>query len=519
MLHSFVGESDEAVREAVREPMKGYLKSATDLIKRASWSFPTFKSAADASGKTPQEIFEEKELSDDEMDALLDHSFERYYQTSGLFGTVESAKEIVRNVASIGVDEIACLIDFGVDTDLALGNLPNIKSLMDELAAEGGVGRAASVPENIQERDITHLQCTPSMAALIAADAAGQDALGELDVMMVGGEALPPELARDLRDGLKGDLYNMYGPTETTIWSSVSKIEGDAITLGQPIANTILSIRSEDGKELPKLVPGELWIGGEGVTNGYWQRPDLTADRFVDTDQGKFYRTGDLVRIGAGGDLEFLGRIDNQVKISGYRIELGEIESALRDNPSVTGSVVTALEIGSGDKRLVGYVTTTAGTEFDEAGAKAKLSERLPEFMVPSRLMELDAFPQTPNGKIDRNALPSPFEQVAETSVDASESSDTEKLVAEVWKSALGLQSVSLTANFFDLGGHSLLVVQVQRELKEKLGREIAITDVFRFSTVKSFSEHIDGGSAKKPSAKSKGAARAAARLARMGKR
>ncbi len=518
MLHTFVGESDEVVLETVRAPMKRYLKSATDLIKRASWSFPTFKTKADATGKSPQEVFEEQDLSAEEMDALLDHAFERYYQTSGLFGTVESAKAIVRKVSEIGVDEIACQLDFGVDTDFVLENLPNLKLLKDELGAEGGLGKAASVPDNIRERNITHLQCTPSMAAFIAADEAGRDALGQLDVMMVGGEALPRELARDLNGALKGTLYNMYGPTETTIWSSVAKVDGDAVTLGQPIANTTLSIRSETGKEMPPLVPGELWIGGEGVTNGYWQRPDLTADRFVDTKDGKFYRTGDLVRIGPNGDLEFLGRIDNQVKVSGYRIELGEIESALRDDPQVTGAVVSALDMGAGDKRLVGYVTMAAGATLDEAQAKSALATRLPTFMVPARIMTLASFPQTPNGKIDRKALPSPYDQT-ETQADLGSQSDTEKLVSDVWKAALGLPSVSTTANFFDLGGHSLLVVQVQRELQEKLGRNIAVTDVFRFTTIKSFSEHIDGGSTAKPSAKRRGADRAKARLARMGKR
>ena len=520
MLHTFVGGSDEFVRDTVREPMKGYLKSATDLIKRASWSFPTFKNKAESTGMNPQEIFEKQELSDDEMDALLTHAFERYYQTSGLFGTVESAKEIVRNVAAIGVDEIACLIDFGVDTDLALENLPNIKALMTALEEEGGVGRVASVPELIVENDVTHLQCTPSMASFIAADENGKSALEKLDVLMVGGEALPPELAKSVRASLQGTFLNMYGPTETTIWSSVAKLDsvGDSVPLGAAISNTILSVRTESGQPVPDYVAGELWIGGEGVTKGYFKRPDLTAERFVETPDGTFYRTGDLVRTHPDGTLEFLGRIDNQVKVSGYRIELGEIEAAIAACDGVQDAVVTAFDFGEGDKRLVGYVTSSKSGEIDPKGIRQSIGARLPDFMVPSQIIPLNAMPLTPNGKVDRKALPSPFEAKTAAPKEVV-SGDMEEAIAAVWKQALGVNEVSVNDNFFDLGGHSILVVQVQRQLKERLKKDIAITDVFRFSTIRSLAQHLSDDVPKKPSAKNRGAARAAARLARMGRR
>ena len=167
MLHTFIGDDDEKVRDTVRGPMKQYLKSAVDLVKRASWSFPTFVERAKGQGMTPQEVFEKEELTAAETDALLDHAFNRYYRTSGLFGTPETCMEIVRMTAEIGVDEIACLIDFGVDTDLAMAHLPQIKALMANLDAAGGVGRRASVAEYVVEHDVTHLQCTPSMAALL----------------------------------------------------------------------------------------------------------------------------------------------------------------------------------------------------------------------------------------------------------------------------------------------------------------------------------------------------------------
>lgn len=519
MLHTFVGEDEDTVRETVRGPMKSYLKSAVDLVKRASWTFPTIVERANAAGKSPVEMFEQEELSAEDLDQLLDHAFERYYMTSGLFGTTETAKDIVRQVAAIGVDEVGCLIDFGVDTDVALENLPNIKKLMDALDAEGGVGRKASVAEEIVEREITHLQCTPSMASMLAADEPGQRALSHLEVLMVGGEALPVDLAQNLRRATGGKLFNMYGPTETTIWSSCAELDqvGDTVPLGEPIANTMLDICSTSGRSLPDLVAGELWIGGEGVTKGYWNRPDLTAERFVETDAGVFYKTGDLVRRHPNGHLEFLGRIDNQVKIRGHRIELGEIEAKLSQDAAIAQAVVTALEFGAGDVRLIGYVTAV-GAKPDVAALKSQLAEALPDFMVPSQIVALDRMPLTPNGKIDRNALPHPKMQQADGPAEAAEN-DTEATIYQVWRDALGLDTFSVNSNFFDLGGHSLLVVQVQRDLKERLGRAISITDVFRYPTVRKLAEFLGGDAQPEKSAANRGAARAAARLARMGRR
>ncbi len=465
---------------------------------------------------SPAEMFEKEALSDHDLDALLDHAFDRYYQSSGLFGTVDSARAIVRRVAEIGVDEIACLIDFGVDTDLALANLPNIKRLMDAIRAEVGYGRKATIAEDIVRHRISHLQCTPSLASILAGDAAGRAALGHLDVMMVGGEALPGDLARTLRAAVPGVLLNMYGPTETTIWSSVARIDrvDGSVPLGDPIANTTLSVRNPVGARLPDMAEGELWIGGDGVASGYLNRPDLTADRFVTAADGTFYRTGDLVRRHGDGRLEFLGRLDNQVKVRGHRIELGEIEAALAAFPEVRQAVVTAVTMAPGDTRLVGYVTATAtGRTVDADGLRNRLMQTLPDVMVPSHLVVLDAMPLTPNGKIDRRALPDPNRSVGPVTEAAGE---LETAIAAIWGEALGIAHVSVTGNFFDLGGHSLLVVQVQRQMKERLGRDIAITDIFRFPTVRSIAAHLGKvAGTDEGAATDRGAARAAARMAR----
>ncbi|MCD2182582.1 MupA/Atu3671 family FMN-dependent luciferase-like monooxygenase [Rhizobium sp. GN54] len=519
MLHTFIGEDEEAVLAAARQPMKSYLKSAVDLVRRAAWTFPTIVERAGKAGMTPQEVFEKEELSASELDALLDHAFERYYRTAGLFGTPETAGEIVRNVAAIGVDEIACLIDFGVEAETALANLPNIRRLMDRLQAEGGISRKASVAEDIVAGRITHLQCTPSMATYLAGDPAGRQALGRLDCMMVGGEAFPPDLARSLRAALPGTLLNMYGPTETTIWSSVARLDavGDRVPLGAPIANTDLSVRSPAGLPLPNLIEGELWIGGAGLARGYWGRPELTAERFVDTPEGRYYRTGDLVRRHPDGTLEFLGRIDGQVKIRGHRIELGEIEALLASEDGVRQAAVRAVEYGQGDVRLVAYVTA-GKTQPVVSGLRALLATKLPDFMVPSQIVVLERMPLTPNGKIDRKALPVPQARAERGEMTTAEG-DIEAGIVEIWREALGLDEVSVTENFFDLGGHSLLVVQVQRRMREKLGREVAITDLFRFPTIRAIAAHLAGGAAATASAADRGAARAAARLARFGRR
>lgn len=519
MLHTFVSDNEDTVLQTARQPMKSYLKSAVDLVRRASWTFPTFVSRAEASGGSPQDMFESEDLTPEELDALLDHAFERYYHQSGLFGTPETAKEIVRNVTAAGVDEIGCLIDFGIDAETVLSNLKHIRTLMSELENEGGVGHKSSVAEDILSHGVTHLQCTPSMAAFLTADAAGQRALQQLECLMVGGEALPPDLARDLRAGLKGRLLNMYGPTETTIWSSVAALDvvEERVPLGRPIANTALSVRAAGGQVAPRRVEGELWIAGSGVSPGYWRRPDLTAERFVERDGQRWYRTGDLVRMQGDGALEFLGRIDNQVKIRGHRIELGEIEAVIAEVEAVRQVAVTAVEFGANDLRLVAYVTARASSLGDR-DVLAHLADKLPEFMRPSQVVILERMPMTPNGKIDRKALPAPT-VVSERGEMVAAAGELEAAVAAIWRDALGLEEISVTENFFDLGAHSLLAVQVQRRMKAQFARDIAITDIFRFPTVRAIAAHLSSEAAPANAAADRGAARAAARLARMGRR
>lgn len=520
MLHSFVGESDDLVRETVRQPMKDYLRSSVDLIRLAAWSFPTFAERATAAGRQATDPFDAAGLSDAELDAILDHAFERYFATSGLFGTVERCAEMVARLTAIGVDEIACLIDFGVPTEQVLESLPRLKQLMNATAGDKRPMVRASVAEDIVAHRASHLQCTPSMASMLVADAAGRSALASLDVLMVGGEALPVALAKELRSLVRGKLLHAYGPTEATVWSSVCDVEevGEFMPLGTPIANTTLHVLNPAGHECPALVAGELYIGGAGLARGYLRRPELTEERFVcgpfaDSSSARLYRTGDLVRRHPDGALEFIGRIDNQVKIRGHRVELGEIEAMLASQLGVKEAVVHARQADAGDRQLLAYVTLHTGVALDGQALRQRLKAFLPEVMVPAHVIVLPALPLTPNGKVDRAALPA-----CETSAEglaAGPEGETEERIAAIWCELLKVPSVSRTANFFDLGGHSLMVVQVQRRLAAATGHEIAIVDMFSHPTIRALAGLIDGkGRAQVAAAIDSGISRARARRA-----
>ena len=516
MVHTFVADDPDDVRATVREPLIGYLRDSVDLIEQAAWSFPAFANVAGRTGLSPSELFDGGHLGDDELAALLEHAFERYFATSGLFGTPESCLATLERIAATDVDEVACLIDFGIPADAVLANLPGLARLMELWRAqEGGVrGSIAadySIPALVSRHGVTHFQCTPSMAAMLLLDERARDALGSLQCLLVGGEALPAALAGELKQLVgDGELLNMYGPTETTIWSTAYAVQGDEATvpIGRPIANTTLYIVDEDGQPVPPGVTGELLIGGAGVALGYLRQPELTAERFVpnpfrserDVDiarsvaDARLYRTGDRARYRHDGTVEFLGRVDDQVKLRGHRIELGEIESELRRHPAVHEAAVLLRDEAPGGPALVAYVTPSNGT-VDVDGLRTWVGRTLPKIMVPSRVNVLPTLPLTPNGKLDRRALatsgsapPSP------QMVHAIPQGSLEATIAAVWSEVLDLAQIDPTASFFDLGGHSLLAAQVLYVLRRRLGRELTITDVFRFPTVRALAQHLATG-------------------------
>ncbi len=327
----------------------------------------------------------------------------------------------------------------------------------------------------------TVLQATPATwRLLIQSGWTGNAGLKAL----CGGEALPPELAEELRP-LCGELWNMYGPTETTIWSTTGRVElGAPLTVGKPIGNTQVHVLDDRLHRVPVGVTGELYIGGDGLARGYSARPALTAERFVpdpfrDSPGARMYRTGDLARYRTDGTLEILGRVDHQVKLRGFRIELGEIEVSLARHDAVDETVVVAREDAPGDKRLVAYVVASE-ERFPGAGElRAFLKEGLPDYMVPATFVRLDALPRTPNGKIDRRGLPAPEGARPEHERGfVAPRTEVETQIADVWQAVLNLERVGVRDNFFDLGGHSLLLMPVIGDLKKKLGVKLSPGDL-----------------------------------------
>ena len=352
MLHTLVGRDREAVRAQAREPMKRYLKSAAALIKEYAWAFPAFKKPKGVARAVDLDL---RSLSDDELDAVVEFAFLRYFDDSGLFGTHEDALKRVDQLSKIGVDEIACLIDFGVATDIALAGLKPLAEVVAAVKARPAV--AIEEPVRPQDQDgvgaligrhrVTHLQCTPAMATMLLGNDTDRESLSALKHLYIGGEALSASLLKQLRQATQATVENMYGPTETTIWSATgpADVTEGTVPLGTPIANTQLYILDTQLRPVPRGFSGELVIGGDGVARGYHNRPDLSRERFVANPAvagGRMYRTGDLVRIGDDDALHFIGRNDNQVKIRGYRIELGEIENCIGSHAGVGQAVVIA---------------------------------------------------------------------------------------------------------------------------------------------------------------------------------
>jgi natural product biosynthesis luciferase-like monooxygenase protein len=506
MLHTFVGRDREQVRRTAEGPMKAYLGAAANLVKQYAWAFPAFKRPP---GVTDPMQIDTRQLSAEETEAILDFAFQRYFEESGLFGTVEDALQRVEELKRIGVTEVACLVDYGIAPEKVLEGLYPLAEVVKRANSGGGVEEGDySIAAQIIRHGVTHLQCTPSMARMIAMNDEARRTLSGVKTLMVGGEALPGALVSDLRKVTSARILNMYGPTETTIWSSVNEVgEAEPIAnIGTPLANQQMYVLDAAMEPVPPGTAGELWIGGDGVTRGYFQRPDLTEERFkanpfVTADRAcpwgaRMYRTGDLVRLRADGRLDFLGRADFQVKLRGFRIELGEIEAVLEAQPGVTQAVVLAREDSPGDLRLVAYIVGAA----QEAGLRAELAAVLPEHMMPAHFVTLDAFPLTPNRKVDRKALPAPNAAAPVAEAFVAPQSDIEAQLAAIWARVLGVPKVGAKDNFFALGGHSLLAVQAHREIREALGAtKLSITDIFRFPTLQALAKHLDDRPAPAP--------------------
>jgi thioesterase domain-containing protein len=351
-----------------------------------------------------------------------------------------------------------------------------------------------SLTDQILRHRVTHLQCTPSLARIIVSSPAGRQALGTIQKLLVGGEAFPISLAKELFKAGPKEIWNMYGPTETTVWSTMQKLRQDdeVISIGHPIANTWILVLDEVRKPVSIGVPGELYIGGAGVTRGYLDDPDLTSQRFIAAEslgqEGLCYRTGDLVRLRPDGSLEFLGRLDHQVKIRGHRVELGEVETALSRHASVGEVLAVAMDDPHQEKTLVAYIVKGNG-DVSAAELRRFLEPNLPGHMIPSVFVFLDAFPLTPNRKIDRSALPPAWSVSNEVTVSPAD--EIEARLTDLWCYVLGLNSIDVDDDYFEMGGHSLMAVRLLCEINREFMTELPLGTLLTAPTIRKMSETI----------------------------
>jgi amino acid adenylation domain-containing protein len=363
-----------------------------------------------------------------------------------------------------------------------------------------GVEQIGTIPGLIREYGVTHMFCVPSFLRLLLMLPGATEALKTLRCIVSGGEPLTQGLIRDLRLSDTLRFVNIYGPTETTVASTAWKVETETepIPIGPPLANTQVYVLDRHRRPVPVGTVGELYIGGEGVARGYLRRPELTAERFLPNPFGGnadelMYRTGDLVRYRSDGALEYIGRSDNQVKIRGHRMELGEIEAVLGRNPALRAAVVDVQDGADGGKRLVAYVVPKPEGMPQVKEIREWLGREIPEYMVPSAFIVLDELPRTPNGKLDRRALPSFAESGFPSGEVEREPTVVEAKLAEIWCDVLGRKQVGLDANFFDLGGDSLAAVSLTASIQKRLGVEVPLEILLSAPTVAQLADRLNG--------------------------
>ncbi len=353
-----------------------------------------------------------------------------------------------------------------------------------------------ALAQTLVQQRITAMQATPiTWRMLLAAQWQGSQQLR----IFCGGEALPPDLAQQLLSKVAA-LWNLYGPTETTIWSAAWEIkrEDEPISIGRPIANTEFYLLDPHLQPVPLGILGELFIGGDGLARGYLHREELTAERFIahpfrHDSTARIYRTGDLAYYQPDGTMVVIGRLDHQVKVRGFRIELGEIESALSQQPSVQQAVVVVREDPAGEKRLVAYVVPRAGEQPTGEDLQSQIQQRLPAYMVPSTFVQMSALPLTPNGKIDRRALPAPDTSrlERESSTFVAPKTFLQQQLVTVWEDLLHLHPIGIRDNFFALGGHSLLAMRLAHRIEQACGKKLSLSTLFAGATIEQIAQTL----------------------------
>jgi amino acid adenylation domain-containing protein len=415
-----------------------------------------------------------------------------HHSLVNLMYSLQKAPGITSNDKMLAVATISFDIA-GVDLYLPLSSGAEI-ILADSITAKDG----RALLDIIRGQTVTILQATPYTWRMMLE--VGWDEQLPIKVFC-GGEALAKDLAERLIPRSK-EVWNMYGPTETTIYSIIKHVtDANDITIGWPVANTQVYILDEEKNNLTNGEIGEIFIGGVGMAWGYLNRPDLTAERFIDnpfTPGEKIYRTGDLAKLKPDGDIVYLGRIDHQVKVRGYRIELGEIEHNLGKQEGIKQAVVIAREDTPGIPRLVAYIVLESGqTGIPDKSILDKWDKELlavlPEYMMPDDYVLMDMIPSTPNGKIDRKALPKPdYSHINRSEEYVAPRTSNEKLVADIWEEMMGLNKISIFDNFFQLGGRSLVAVKIMARLEQETGKRLPLATLFEYSTVEKLAARLE---------------------------
>ena len=371
------------------------------------------------------------------------------------------------------------------------------------LARPGGERDSEYLVETMMAHQVTTVHFVPSLLQVLLEER-GLERCASLRQVFCSGEVLSLELQRRFFARCGAELHNLYGPTEAAIDVSYWRCEREeterrTVPIGRPIANLQLYILDRAGQPVPVGVSGELYLSGVGVGRGYHQRPELTAERFVPNafsgEAGsRSYRTGDLARFLPSGEIEYLGRLDEQVKIRGFRIELGEVEAALSRHEAVAETVVVARPApGDSHLQLLAYVVGWAGAEVNRSELRQYLRQALPDYMVPAAFVVLEAMPLTANGKLDRKALPAP--ELVQTGPEQSfvgPQTETEKVIAQIWREVLNQEQIDINSNFFDIGGDSLLLLRTNAKLRQSLDRDLSIVEMFRYPTISSFASYLN---------------------------
>ena len=361
---------------------------------------------------------------------------------------------------------------------------------------------------SLEHHGVTVLDVPPAVLELLLQDRRFV-ALPSLRRVICGGDVLPADLERKFFTSLTAELYNFYGPTEASIGATLWRCDAGTsdranVPIGRPIANTRVYILDAHLEPVPIGIPGELYIGGDGVARGYLNRSELTAEHFLANPfaPGRLYRTGDLARYRGDGAIEFLGRCDDQVKIRGFRIEPGEVEVALGEHPDLRAAAVVSGAAEGGEKQLVAYVVPAGERRPAAEELRRFLAQRLPDYMIPAVFMQLDQLPVTPNGKLDRARLPAPTNDRPQLeTVYAAPATELERRIVALWLRLLDRREIGVNDNFFDLGGHSLLMVRMQRALQEELERPVKLVNLFQFPTIRALAQHLARAALPTPSA------------------